>query len=196
VAAQPSSATTNEPTAYTARIVATGVASAAGAVLASVIDSRGTLVGAVVVAMAVAAMGQAMRGPLDRLERRIKALGVGRGILIVAVLGFTIGAGNVAAHEVLGDGELSARIARKLQRFASQERVSATPADSVVSADSVVEDKDAKTPEKPASSASAEADRPRAEKLAAPTASAVDKQSAAQPTPVPSRTPPPAAARP
>jgi hypothetical protein len=190
VAAQPSSATTNEPTAYTARIVATGVASAAGAVLTSVIDSRGTLVGAIVVAMAVAAMGQAMRVPLDRLERRIKALGVRRGILIVAVLGFTVGAGTVAAHEVLGDGELSARIARKLQRSASQEGVSATPADSVV------DDKDAKTPEKPASSAPAQAGRPPTEKPAAPTAPDVDKQSATQPTPVPSRTPAPAAARP
>ena len=65
-----------QPTAYMPRVVATGLASAAGALFTSLIDVRGTLIGAVLVAMTVSALGQAMREPLDRLERRLKGLGV------------------------------------------------------------------------------------------------------------------------
>ena len=54
--------------------MATGLATAAGAFLTSMIDSRGTVVGAVMVAMTVSALGQAMRAPLGRLEWRLKRL--------------------------------------------------------------------------------------------------------------------------
>jgi hypothetical protein len=192
VAAQPTNATTNEPTAYTARIVATGMAAAIGAVLTSVIDSRGTMVGAVLVAMFVSAIGQAMRRPLDRLERRVKALGLGGGILVIAVLGFTVGAGAVAAHEILGPGQLSARVARKLHLDAWEERVRATPTESVA------DDEDAERPAKHASPAASEADEQSTAEAAPRPASDASKQRPTQPAPTPSSTAEPAsgAARP
>jgi hypothetical protein len=165
----------NEPTAYTARIVATGLATAAGAILTSVIDSRGTLVGAVLVAMAVSALGQAMRGPLDRLERRVKALGVGRSILIIAVLGFAVGTGAVVAHEVLGAGNLSARLARKLQPPTADAPARATPTESVPADEDAKTD--AKTPEKPAARPASEPDKQR------PAQPAATQRAAAEPTP-------------
>ena len=121
----------SEPTAYTARIVATGLATAAGAILTSLIDSKSTLVGAVVVAMAVSAIGQAMRGPLDRLERRIKAMGVVRALVVISLVGFLIGAAAAGVHDSFGVGQLRARIARKLQPPPSEEPVRATPTASV-----------------------------------------------------------------
>jgi hypothetical protein len=169
----------SEPTAYTARIVATGLATAAGAVLTSFIDSRGTLVGAVVVAMAVSAIGQAAREPLDRLERRIKRMGVARAILVISLVGFLAGTAAAGAHDIGGVGQLKARLARKLQPVASEEPVRAAPTEDAPA------DEDTKAADKPAS-------KPASEPASKP-ASEPDKQRSAQPTPTSkSATEPPA----
>jgi hypothetical protein len=55
--------------------VAAGLAAAVGAVLTSMVDSRSTLAGTMLVAMAVSALGQAMRAPLGRLEQRLRFAG-------------------------------------------------------------------------------------------------------------------------
>ena len=145
----------SEPTAYTARIVATGLATAAGAVLTSFIDSRGTLVGAVVVAMAVSAIGQAAREPLDRLERRIKRMGVARAILVISLVGFLAGTAAAGAHDIGGVGQLKARLARKLQPPASEQAVRATPTEDAPA------DEDTKAADKPASKPASEPDKQR-----------------------------------
>lgn len=171
MAAVHTSAPANEPTAYTSRIVATGLATASGALLTSLIDSRGTLVGAVLVAMTVSALGQAMRGPLDRLERRIKALGVARGILIVGLVGFLLGAGAAGARDILQGGQWTARIARTLRSVSTEQPARPAPTAPVS------DDEDAKTTQdKPAARPTADAEKKTAD---------AEKKASAQPAPAP-----------
>jgi hypothetical protein len=138
------------PTAYTARIVAAGVAAAAGAMLTSMIDSRGTVVGAILVSMTVSALGQAMRRPLDRLQRQLRGQatrpsrpldaptvdavqaparsrraarrgGVGRSILLIGLVGFLVGMGVFGAREIALGRALTAQIVRRLESLAASE---------------------------------------------------------------------------
>ena len=162
------SAPAAQPTAYMARIVATGLATAAGAVITSLVDSRGTLVGAVVVAMTVSALGQVMRVPLDRLERRVKRLGAARGILLLVLMGLVVGTSAVGARDLLQGIPLGARIVAKLQAGFSDKSVRLAPTPAVSN------DEEA--------SASTEAPAPRA-------TSTADKERKVQPTPAPARAP-------
>ena len=132
-----------------ARIAATGLATAAGAVLTSLVDSRSTLVGAVLVAMAVSALGQAMRTPLDRLERRIKRLGTARAILVIGLVGFLVAMGAISAHELAQGTGLRATILHKLEPRADDDPVRAAPTTSAP------EDEDAAPTQRTARPASA-----------------------------------------
>jgi hypothetical protein len=149
------------------RIVATGLATAAGAVITSLVDSRGTLLGAAVVAMTVSALGQAMRVPLDRLERRIKSLGVARGILLLGLLGVVVATSAVGARDILQGNPLGARIVGKLQLGST--------------------DKPIRLPT-PAGAEDEDASAPTAVPAARPTASA-EKERKVEPTPAPARAP-------
>jgi predicted lipid-binding transport protein (Tim44 family) len=136
--------------------------------LTSLIDSRGTLVGAVLVGMTVSALGQAMRGPLDRLERRIEALGVARGILIVGLVGFLLGAGAAGARDILQGGRWTSAITRKLQSASTDHPSRSAPTTSVS------DDDEAKTTQdKPPSRSGADTDKePKAQPAPTPNSAA------------------------
>jgi hypothetical protein len=108
VPAEYPSATAAQPPSYTARVVATGLATAAGALLTSVLDSRGTLVGAVVVAMSVSALSQVMRVPL---ERRVKSV---RAIVVIVLIGLVVGIGAMHARDIAQGRVVSMRFVRSL----------------------------------------------------------------------------------
>ena len=151
------------------RIVATGLATAAGAVITSLVDSRGTLLGAAVVAMTVAAIGQAMRVPLDRLERRVKSLGMVRGMLLLGLLGVVVATSAVGARDILQGNPLGARIIGKLQLGSPDKLVRPAPTPAVA------EDEDAPAPTAvPAARPTASAEK---------TTSTAEKERKAQPAP-------------
>jgi hypothetical protein len=151
------------------RIVATGLATAAGAVITSLVDSRGTLLGAAVVAMTVSAIGQAMRVPLDRLERRVKSLGMVRGMLLLGLIVVVVATSAVGARDILQGNPLGARIVSKLQLGSTDKlvRLAPTPA--------ATEDEDAPAPTAvPAARPTASAEK---------TTSTAEKERKAQPAP-------------
>ena len=140
--AQNPSATAAPSTSYTAKILATGLATAAGAVLTSVLDSRGTFVGAVMVAMIVSGLSQVMRVPL---ERRVKSA---RAILVIALMGTLVGIGVMHARDIAQGRVVSLRFVRSLLSDLIDEP--ARPA----SPDAEPADEDAvPTPEQPAKQA-------------------------------------------
>ena len=155
------------------RLVATGLATAAGAVITSLVDSRGTLLGAAVVAMTVSAIGQAMRVPLDRLERRVKSLGMVRGMLLLGLIVVVVATSAVGARDILQGNPLGARIVSKLQLGSTDKlvRLAPTPA--------AAEDDDAPAPTAvPAARPTASAEK---------TTASADKERKVQPTPAPAR---------
>jgi hypothetical protein len=150
VATQHPSATAAETNSYMPRLVATGLATAAGAFLTSVMDARGTVAGAVVVAMVVSGLSQVMRAPL---ERRVKSV---RAILIIALLGFLVGMGAMHARELARGKMLSLRFARTLLTDLIDEPGRSASSDSAPAVEDAVP-----TPEPPAKHASSDqADKP------------------------------------
>jgi hypothetical protein len=141
VPAQTPSATAAPPSSYTAKIVATGLATAAGALLTSVLDTRGTFVGAVVVAMIVSGLSQVMRLPL---ERRAKSA---RAILVIALMGTLVGIGAVHARDIAQGRVVSLHFVRSLlsDLIAEPTQPSADPAPAEGGQEAVP------TPEQPAS---------------------------------------------
>ena len=138
MATQHPSATAAQTNSYIPRIVATGLATAAGAVLTSVMDARGTLVGAVLVAMIVSGVSQVVRVPL---ERRVKSL---RTILIIAFMGFLVGMGAMHAREIAQGRMLGLSIARTLLADLAGEDPATRSSDAAPTVEDAVP-----TPEKP-----------------------------------------------
>ena len=150
MATQHPSAAAAETNSYMPRLVATGLATAAGAFLTSVMDARGTVAGAVVVAMVVSGLSQVVRAPL---ERRVKSA---RMILIIALMGFLVGMGAMHARELAQGKMLSLRFARALLTDLIDEPTRSPSSDPTPAVEDAVP-----TPEQPAKHASSDpADKP------------------------------------